>query len=310
MQTTNAKLIIIGSGPAGCSAAIYAARAGLNPILIAGKTSGGQLTTTTDVENYPGFSSILGPKLMEKMLSQAKQFGTIIQYADINEVNFSVRPFLLVDHEQNKYFAESIIISTGASAKWLGLESETKFRGFGVSACAICDGFFFKNKHVVVVGGGNSAVEEALFLTKHAAKITLIHRKNTLRAEKILQDKLFNNPKIEVLWNSQIVNINGIEGENKYVTSVDIINNGSTKNLKVEGVFIAIGHTPNTQIFSKYITCDKEGYIITNPDSTKTNIDGVFAAGDVQDKVFRQAVTAAGTGCMSALEATIFLSNL
>ena len=310
METLNTKLIIIGSGPAGCTAAIYAARAGITPILITGKLSGGQLTTTTEVENYPGFPSILGPDLVDKMLFQAQQFGTIVKYSDVQKVNFSLNPFLLIDHEQNQYFAESVIIATGSNAKWLGIESETKFRGFGVSACAICDGFFFKNKDVMVVGGGNSAIEEALFLTKHAAKVTLIHRRNELRGEKILQSRLFSNPKIQVLWNTELLKINGVEEGNKYVTSVDVLNNQdrSISNLKVDGVFIAIGHIPNTQLFSKYITCDDEGYIITKPHSTKTNIDGIFAAGDVQDKIFRQAVTAAATGCMAALESVAFLS--
>lgn len=310
MEKIHTKVLIIGSGPAGLTAAIYAARASLSPILVQGMQPGGQLTITTDVENYPGFTSVQGPVLMEEMRKQAENVGTKIVFDYIDEVDFSARPF--VAKATNTYYtADSVIISTGASAKWLGLESETKFQGYGVSGCATCDGFFFKGKEVVVIGGGNSAVEEAMYLANHASKVTVIHRRDSFRAEKILQDRLFKNPKIHVLWNQRVLEIIGTD-EPKSVTGIklqDIVSNKSAI-LNCDGVFIAIGHKPNTDLFIGQVDMDNEGYIITSPDSTKTSIKGVFAAGDVQDKIFRQAVTAAGTGCMAALEANKYLDEL
>ena len=306
------KILIIGSGPAGLSAAIYAARAALEPILIHGIQPGGQLTITTDVENYPGFAeSIQGPWLMEQMEKQAEKFGTKLIHDYVETVELTSRPFKAHTSSGNTYVSDSIIIATGAQAKWLGLKSEQEFQGFGVSGCATCDGFFFKNKDVVVIGGGNSAVEEALHLTNHAKKIYLIHRRDELRAEKILQERLFNNSKISVIWNNELIDIVGNDNP-KSVTGVKIKNTQSGKitDLSCEGVFIAIGHKPNTEFFKKYLTMDSEGYIITAPDSTRTNISGVFASGDVQDKIYRQAITAAGTGCMAALEADKFLREL
>lgn len=304
------KLLILGSGPAGCTAAIYAARANLEPVLVQGMQPGGQLTITTDVENYPGFADIIqGPWLMEQMLEQAKKVGTNLITDMIEKVDLSKRPFVLEGMMGDKYIADSLVISTGAQAKWLGLESESKFQGFGVSGCATCDGFFFKGKEVIVVGGGNTAVEEAIYLTNHASKVTLIHRRDTLRAEKIAQDRMFANPKINVVWNSAIEEIIGTENP-KSVTGALIKNlvSGEITKLDVEGVFIAIGHTPNTGLFKDQLQLDNEGYIITKPGTTNTNIPGVFACGDVQDKIYRQAVTAAGTGCMAALDAESFLS--
>lgn len=303
------KVLIIGSGPAGYSAAIYAARANLKPILVAGMQPGGQLTITTDVENYPGFAEVIqGPWLMEQMQKQAEHMQTQIIFDHIAEVDFSKRPFTAKDESGNTYTAETVIISTGAQAKWLGLESEKKFQGYGVSGCATCDGFFFRNKEVAVVGGGNTAVEEALYLTNHASKVVLIHRRDTLRAEKILQDRLFKHPKIELVWNSAIEEIVGTEEPNS-VTGARIKNlkTGEVTERKFDGIFIAIGHSPNTAIFKGKVNMDSEGYILTTPGSTKTNVEGIFAAGDVQDKIFRQAVTAAGTGCMAALEVQKFL---
>jgi thioredoxin reductase (NADPH) len=306
------KLIILGSGPAGCTAAIYAARANLEPILVHGMQPGGQLTITTDVENYPGFAEIIkGPWLMDQMIEQAKNVGTKIITDMIMSVDFSKRPFILEGMSGDKYIADSVIISTGAQAKWLGLDSEKKYQGFGVSGCATCDGFFFKNKEVMVVGGGNTAVEEALYLTNHASKVTLIHRRDSLRAEKIMQDRLFNHPKIEVIWDSILEEVIGTENP-KSVTGAKIrnIKNQDTRIINLEGIFIAIGHKPNTEIFASSLKRDEEGYIITETGTTKTSIKGIFAAGDVQDKIYRQAVTAAGTGCMAALDAEKFLSNL
>ena len=307
----HAKVLIVGSGPAGYTAAIYAARAMLNPILVSGMEPGGQLTTTTDVENFPGFSSVIqGPWLMEEMRKQAEAVGTIFHNDVIKKVNFSNKPFELIGESDTLYTADSVIISTGAQARWLNLESETKFRGFGVSACATCDGFFYKDKEVVVVGGGNAAVEEALFLTKFASLVTLIHRRDSLRAEKLLQQKILSHPKIKIIWNSIVKEVVGTENP-KGVTGIVLqnTNDQSITNLKTHGVFVAIGHDPATKIFREQINMDAEGYVITKPDSTETNIKGIFAAGDVKDKIYRQAVTAAGMGCMAALEAEKFLSG-
>ena len=310
-KESHSKVLIIGSGPAGYTAAIYAARAMLKPILISGMEPGGQLTTTTDVENYPGFSDVIqGPWLMEEMRKQAKAVGTIFKNDMIKEVNFSNNPFTLIGESGTAYTADSVIISTGAQARWLNLESETKFRGFGVSACATCDGFFYKDKEVMVVGGGNAAVEEALFLTKFASKVTLVHRRDSLRAEKLLQQKILSHPKIDIIWDSAIKEILGTDNP-KGVTGVLLENtkDKSTKQLDTHGVFVAIGHDPATKIFKDQINMDAEGYILTDSNSTKTNIKGIFAAGDVKDKTYRQAVTAAGMGCMAALEAEKLLSE-
>jgi len=310
-KESHSKVLIIGSGPAGYTAAIYAARAMLKPILISGMEPGGQLTTTTDVENYPGFSDVIqGPWLMEEMRKQAEAVGTIFENDMIKEVNFSNNPFTLIGESGTAYTADSVIISTGAQARWVNLESETKFRGFGVSACATCDGFFYKDKEVMVVGGGNAAVEEALFLTKFASKVTLVHRRDSLRAEKLLQKKILSHPKIDIIWDSAVKEILGTDNP-KGVTGVLLENtkDKSTKQLDTHGVFVAIGHDPATKIFKDQINMDAEGYILTDSDSTKTNIKGVFAAGDVKDKTYRQAVTAAGMGCMAALEAEKLLSE-
>ena len=307
----HSKVIIIGSGPAGYTAAIYAARAMLNPVLISGMEPGGQLTTTTDVENYPGFADVIqGPWLMEEMRKQAEAVGTVFKNDMIKEVNFKNSPFELLGESGEKYTADSVIISTGAQARWLNLETETKYRGFGVSACATCDGFFYKEKEVLVVGGGNAAVEEALFLTKFASKVTLVHRRDSLRAEKLLQQKILSHPKIKIIWDSAVKEVLGTENP-KGVTGVILENtkNKSTTKVDTHGIFVAIGHDPATKIFTNQITMDKEGYILTEADSTKTNIKGIFAAGDVKDKTYRQAVTAAGMGCMAALEAEKFLSE-
>lgn len=305
------KVLIIGSGPAACSAAIYAARANLLPIMVCGDQPGGQLTITTDVENYPGFAHpIQGPALMDAMINQARNVGTQIIHDYIQRVDFSSKPFIC--HTKNdQYIADTVIISTGAAAQWLGLESEQLFRGYGVSGCATCDAFFFKNKPVLVVGGGNTAVEEALYLTKHANLVTLIHRRDSLRAEKILQDRLFANPKINVIWDHQLVEVTGDLEPYKMVKGAKIqhVNTGKITDISVDGIFIAIGHKPNTQIFTGQLDIDQEGYIKTVPGTTRTNITGVFAAGDVQDKVYRQAITAAGTGCMAALDAQKYLDQ-
>jgi thioredoxin reductase (NADPH) len=303
------KTLIIGSGPAGYSAAIYAARANLKPILVAGMQPGGQLTITTDVENYPGFADVIqGPWLMEQMQKQAEHVGTEIIFDHIASVDFSKKPFTAKDESGNVYTADTVIISTGAQARWLGLESEKKFQGYGVSGCATCDGFFFRNKEVAVVGGGNTAVEEALYLTNHASKVTLIHRRDSLRAEKILQERMFKNPKVSVIWDSAVEEIVGTENPNS-VTGARLKNlkTGAISEHKFDGIFIAIGHSPNTGIFKDKVNMDGEGYITTTAGSTKTNVAGIFAAGDVQDKIFRQAITAAGTGCMAALEAQKYL---
>ena len=313
MTTTHkTKVIILGSGPAGLSAAIYAARANLEPILINGIQPGGQLTITTDVENYPGFAeTIQGPWLMEQMTTQAEHVGTKIIYDHIKEVDFSKKPFKLIGESDDIYEADSVIICTGAQAKWLGLESEKKYQGYGVSGCATCDGFFFKNKEVIVVGGGNSAVEEALYLTNHCSKVYVVHRKDKFRSEKILQDRLFRNPKIEVIWNHQLQEVVGTENPNN-VTGAILKNSidGSLKEMKIDGIFIAIGHKPNTDLFKNTgLQMDAEGYLITKAGTTQTNLEGIYAAGDVQDKIYRQAVTAAGTGCMAALEIEKFLAH-
>ena len=310
-STKHTKVLILGSGPAGYTAAIYAARAMLKPIIVHGSQPGGQLTTTTDVENYPGYAKVIqGPWLMEEMKGQAEAVGTEMIQDHINKVDLSIKPFKATGDSGQIYTADSIIISTGAQARWLNLKSEEKFRGFGVSACATCDGFFFKNKEVAVVGGGNAAVEEAMFLTKFASKVKLIHRRNKLRAEKLLQEKLKANKKIEIVWDSVVEEIIGTN-EPKAVNAIKIKNvkDKKVKELKVDGLFIAIGHDPATSLFKDQLQMDKEGYLITKPDSTETNVKGVFAAGDVKDKIFRQAVTAAGMGCMSALEAEKYLSH-
>jgi thioredoxin reductase (NADPH) len=303
------KILILGSGPAGLTAAIYAARANLQPILVAGLQPGGQMTITTDVENYPGFSQVIqGPWLMEEMQKQAEHVGTRFFYDTITAIDLSTRPFVAKGDSGDTYVGDTVIVATGAQARWLGLPSEQHFKGFGVSACATCDGFFFRGKSVAVVGGGNTAVEEAIYLTNHASKVTVIHRRDTFRAEKIMQDRLFANPKIEVIWDSVVEEVQGKDNPPE-ITGLVLRNvkTGAIGKLPVEGLFVAIGHTPNTALFKDQLDTDGEGYLITKPDSTATNIPGVFAAGDVQDKIFRQAVTAAGTGCMAAIEAEKFL---
>jgi thioredoxin reductase (NADPH) len=309
-QHHRTKVLIVGAGPAGYTAAIYAARANLQPIMVQGLQPGGQLMITTDVENYPGFGDVIqGPWLMEQMAKQAEHVGTRLISDIIVSVDLTRRPFVCKGDGGDTYIAESLIICTGAQARWLGLPSEEAYRGFGVSACATCDGFFFRGKEVVVVGGGNTAVEEALYLTNHAAKVTLVHRRGTLRAEKILQDRLFRHPKIAVVWHSVVEEVLGAQNPPR-VTGVRLADarTGETRELACEGVFVAIGHTPVTELFRGQLTLDAEGYLVTRPDSTATEIAGVYAAGDVKDKIFRQAVTAAGMGCMAALEAEKFLA--
>jgi len=306
----HSKVLIIGAGPAGFTAAIYAARANLHPMLLCGLQAGGQLMITTDVENYPGFADVIqGPWLMEQMQAQAEHVGTKIMFDLAVRLDLSRRPFVVTGDSGDTYSGDAIILATGAQARWLGLPSEDTYRGFGVSACATCDGFFFRDKEVVVVGGGNTAVEEALYLTNHANRVTLIHRRDTLRAEKILQDRLFRNPKIAVVWDSVVDEIVGTP-EPPEVTGVRLRNvkTGALSEQACEGVFVAIGHTPVTDLVAGQLRLDPEGYVLTKPDSTATDIAGVFAAGDVKDKVFRQAVTAAGMGCMAALEAEKFLA--
>jgi len=307
----HSKVLILGSGPAGYTAAIYAARANLKPTLLQGLQPGGQLSITTDVENYPGFADpIQGPWLMEQMQAQTENVGAEIIMDMIVKVDLSQRPFRCTGDSGKIYTGDTLVIATGAQARWLGLESETKFRGFGVSACATCDGFFYRDKQVAVVGGGNTAVEEAIFLTNFASKVTLIHRRDTLRAEKIMQDRLFKNPKIEVVWNHVVTEIQGSESAPGVagLRMRDVQDDGET-DLPADGVFIAIGHDPATSLFTGQLDMDNEGYIATKPDSTATSTPGVFAAGDVRDKIFRQAVTAAGMGCMAALEAEKFLAE-
>ena len=307
----HSKVLIIGSGPAGYTAAIYAARAMLKPVLVQGMQPGGQLTITTDVENYPGYADVVqGPWMMEQMKTQAEKVGTELITDMISKVDFTKRPFVATGDSGTVYTADSVIISTGAQARWLGLENEKKFNGFGVSACATCDGFFFKDREVAVVGGGNAAVEEALYLANIASKVHLIHRRDTLRAEKIAQERLFANKKINVIWNSKVVDVMGTE-EPKTLTSIKLQNtkDNTESTMNLDGLFIAIGHDPATKVFSEQVKMDTEGYIITKPDSTATNIEGIYAAGDVKDKTYRQAVTAAGMGCMAALEAEKYLAG-
>jgi len=309
-EAHHGKVLILGSGPAGLTAAIYAARAGLEPILVHGLQPGGQMTITTDVENYPGFAEVIqGPWLMEQMTEQAAHVGTRLVHDLVTEVDFSRRPFRATGDSGDSYTGDVLIVATGAQAKWLGLDSEAKYQGFGVSACATCDGFFFRGKDVAVIGGGNTAVEEALYLTNHASKVTLIHRRDELRAERILQERLFKNPKVEILWDTVLDEVLG-EDDPLGVTGIRVRNakSGDVAELALDGVFIAIGHRPNTELFKGVLDMEGEGYLMTAADSTATNIAGVFAAGDVQDKIYRQAVTAAGTGCMAALEAEKYIA--
>jgi thioredoxin reductase (NADPH) len=310
MSHTHTKLAIIGSGPAGYTAAIYAARAMLEPLLISGVQPGGQLMITTEVENYPGFADVIqGPWLMEQMRLQAEHVGTKMVSDTIVKVEFGRHPFLLTGDSGDTYAADSVVVATGAQAKWLGLPSEAMFQGFGVSACATCDGFFFRGKEVVVVGGGNTAVEEALYLANLASKVTVVHRRASFRAERILQERLFRHPNVRVVWDSAVDEICGREGPPTTVTHVRLKNlrTGAVEDLSADGVFIAIGHKPATEIFAGQLEMKPGGYLKTAPDSTATNIPGVFAAGDVTDDVYRQAVTAAGMGCMAALEAERYL---
>ena len=312
MSSKHAKLIILGSGPAGYTAAIYAARAMLKPVVIQGNQPGGQMTITTDVENYPGFAEVVqGPWLMEQMQAQASHVGTEFIMDHIAKVDLARRPFRLEGDSGDSYSCDALIIATGAQARWLDLASEQQFKGYGVSACATCDGFFYKGKQVAVVGGGNTAVEEALFLTNFASKVTVVHRRDSFRAERIMQERLFKNRKIEVVWNSVLHEVTG-KDEPKTLTGVKLknIKTGKVSSLPMDGVFIAIGHAPATDLFKGQLEMKASGYLVTAPDSTRTSIPGVFAAGDVKDEVFRQAVTAAGMGCMAALEAERYLAKL
>ncbi|HXS48617.1 MAG TPA: thioredoxin-disulfide reductase [Sphingomicrobium sp.] len=309
-NSISTRVAVLGSGPAGLTAAIYAARAGLSPIVIQGIQPGGQLTTTTDVENYPGFRDVIqGPWLVEEMQAQAEHVGTKIVWDHISEVDLSRRPFRLTGDSGAQYFADALVIATGAQAKWLGLPSEEHMKGRGASACATCDGFFYRGKKVAVIGGGNTAVEEALYMTNHSHDVTLIHRRDTLRAEKILQDRLFANEKIEVIWDSEVLEFVG-GGDPEALVGLDIRNKrtGELSRVEVEGAFVAIGHQPATELFKGQLDLDSDGYIIVEPGTTKTSIEGVFACGDVMDKIYRQAVTAAGTGCMAALDAEKYLA--
>ena len=311
-EVRKTRVLIIGAGPAGYTAAIYAARANLSPLMVAGLQPGGQMTITTDVENYPGFAeTIQGPWLMEQMARQAEHVGTEIIYDIVTRVDFSARPFHAWSDAGVEFVADAVIIATGAQARWLGLDSEAASQGAGVSACATCDGFFYRGKKVAVIGGGNTAVEEALYMTHHASHVTLVHRRDKFRAEKILQDRLFANPKISVVWDHTVDEILG-GGSPAVVTGARLRNvkTGAAQEISVDGVFIAIGHSPTTAVFAGQVRTDDEGYIVTKPGTTETSMPGVFAAGDVQDKIFRQAVTAAGTGCMAALEVEKFLSGI
>jgi thioredoxin reductase (NADPH) len=308
-ETHSTRMLIIGSGPAGLSAAIYGARAGLKPIVVQGIQPGGQLTITTDVENYPGFADVIqGPWLMEQMTKQAEHVGTTMMWDTIVDVDLSARPFKLIGDGGTVYEGETLVIATGAQARWLGLESEAALGGRGVSACATCDGFFYRGKKVVVIGGGNTAVEEALYLTNHSDDVTVIHRRDHFRAEKILQDRLFANPKVSVLWNKRVERFVG-GGTPEVLVGLDLIDTvtGDASHIAADGGFVAIGHTPSTSIFKGHLPMDTEGYLEVTTGTTRTNIPGVFAAGDVTDKVYRQAVTAAGMGCMAALDAEKFL---
>lgn len=309
-MSRHAKVLIIGSGPAGYTAAVYAARALLDPVLIQGLQPGGQLTITTEVENWPGETMVMGPDLMVKMEAQARHVGTEIVTDIVTRVDVSQRPFVLETDSGQGWTADTIVIATGAQARWLGLPNETKFRGFGVSACATCDGFFFRGKEVAVVGGGNTAVEEAMFLTKFASKVHLIHRRGELRADKTNQARLLENPKVQMHWHAEVTDVQGQDAPLKVqgITLADT-RDGSTRQLPVDGLFIAVGHVPATSLFAGQLYMDEEGYILTVPDSTATSVAGVFAAGDVKDKLYRQAVTAAGMGCMAALEAERFLAH-
>ena len=309
-KTTHAKVVIIGSGPAGYTAAIYAARAMLDPVLIQGIAPGGQLTVTRDVENYPGFADVIqGPWLMEQMQKQAAHVGAKLVADHVSKVDLQRRPFRIECYSGDIYFAEALVLATGAQARWLNLPSEQKFRGYGVSACATCDGFFYRGKEVLVIGGGNTAVEEALFLTNFAAKVTLVHRRDSLRAEKILQDRLFKHPKIEVIWDTVLDDVGGVEHPLKVThASLKNIKTGAVSARPIDGIFIAIGHTPATELVAGQVEMKPSGYIKTAPHSTATSVPGLFAAGDVADDIYRQAVTAAGLGCMAALEAERFLA--
>jgi thioredoxin reductase (NADPH) len=312
MTSRHARVIILGSGPAGYTAAIYAARAMLKPLVIQGSQPGGQMTITTDVENYPGFAEVVqGPWLMEQMQAQAEHVGTELVMDHISKVDLGRRPFRLEGDSGDTYSCDALIIATGAQARWLGLPSEETYKGYGVSACATCDGFFFKGKEVAVIGGGNTAVEEALFLTNFASKVTIVHRRDAFRAEKIMQERLFRNPKIEVAWDCVLEEVLGTK-EPRTVTGIRLRNlkTGAVSQRKVDGVFVAIGHAPATELFKGKLEMSPSGYLLTAPDSTRTSIPGVFAAGDVKDEVFRQAVTAAGMGCMAALEAERYLAKL
>ncbi|MGR7996735.1 thioredoxin-disulfide reductase [Xanthobacter sp. ZOL 2024] len=312
MSAQHVKVVIIGSGPAGYTAAVYAARAMLQPVLFEGIQPGGQLTITTEVENYPGFAEpIQGPWLMEQMRAQAEHVGTTIIADHVAQLDLSQRPFRLKTESGTDYTADVVILATGAQARWLGLPSEETYRGFGVSACATCDGFFYRGKEVVVVGGGNTAVEEALFLTNFAAKVTVVHRRDSFRAERILQDRLFANPKVAVVWNAEVAEVKGADEPAPHVTGVALrdIRTGEIRELKADGFFVAIGHAPATDLVAGQLRLKPSGYVWTAPDSTATSVPGVFAAGDVADDVYRQAVTAAGRGCMAALEAERFLAH-
>jgi len=311
-ETVRTKLLIIGSGPAGYTAAIYAARAMLEPVLVAGIQPGGQMTITTEVENYPGFADVIqGPWLMEQMRAQAEHVGTKMLYDHLTEADLTQRPFVLKGDSGSTYIADAIVLATGAQAKWLGLPSEEQFKGYGVSACATCDGFFYRGKNVAVIGGGNTAVEEALYLTNHAAKVTLIHRRDSLRAERILQERLFAHDKVDVIWNAELAHVEG-GGTPPGVTGARLrdTNTGEERSIEVDGIFIAIGHSPATELVEGQLKLRSSGYVWTEPDSTATSVPGVFAAGDVTDDIYRQAVTAAGMGCMAALEAERYLSVL
>src|SRR4051812_49161040 len=311
-NSISTRLAVLGSGPAGFTAAIYAARAGLSPVVIQGIQPGGQLTTTTDVENYPGFRDVIqGPWLMEEMQAQAEHVGTKVVWDHVSSVDLSRRPFRLTGDGGAQYFADALVIATGAQAKWLNLPSEEHMKGRGASACATCDGFFYRGKKVAVIGGGNTAVEEALYMTNHSHDVTLIHRRDSLRAEKILQDRLFANPHVNVIWDSEVVEFVG-GGDPEALVGLEVRNKrtGETSRLDVEGAFVAIGHQPATELFKSQIELDDDGYIVVEPGTTKTNVAGVFACGDVMDKIYRQAVTAAGTGCMAALDAEKYLAEM